>query len=342
MITQNRIQHVVPTKFPATMNRTKNDRPIAEKPHNPGQRKMKSPNTRSLKQKDLLALLDLCRRSLPLDLFSKTLLRRNLFDGPDFDPDLNLIAEIDNRLVGVIAGRQITIDDQKAGWLKLWAVDPDHQNQTIGTTLLNQWENAVRQKNAQRIITLAAPGYFWPGVDVRYTPAMCILESRGYAADRWIVNMQVDLNHHSDTDSAPREAERRSAGYDFVRLSPGTLDKTLTFIRTHFSETWAHECRQALDNTPASAFIALHAERVVGFAVYDAVMFAGCFGPMGTDPAERGKGIGQILLEKCLRDMKEKGYPRCEIVWIGPMGFYSKAANATVYRLFRNYAKEIA
>jgi predicted N-acetyltransferase YhbS len=83
-------------------------------------------------------------------------------------------------------------------------------------------------------------------------------------------------------------------------------------------------------------------ERVVGFAAYDVVMFPGCFGPMGTDPAERGQGIGQFLLKKCLQDMRAKGYARCEIVWIRPMAFYSKTVNAVVCRQFRNYAKDLS
>jgi predicted GNAT family acetyltransferase len=62
---------------------------------------------------------------------------------------------------------------------------------------------------------------------------------------------------------------------------------------------------------------------------------------MGTSEEARGKGIGAILLKRCLKDIKESGLDQSIIPWVGPIGFYYEKVGAEVSRVFWNYSKEI-
>ena len=112
---------------------------------------------------------------------------------------------------------------------------------------------------------------------------------------------------------------RRAAAYDKAAI--------LHWIGQNFSTQWASEADVAFFRQPISCFLALHQERVVGFACYEATC-RGYFGPSGVLEAYRGQGLGTRLLLECLRSMKEMGYAYAIIGGVGPKEFYAKAVGA--------------
>ena len=62
---------------------------------------------------------------------------------------------------------------------------------------------------------------------------------------------------------------------------------------------------------------------------------------MGTSIKSRGKGVGAVLLKRCLQDLKNLGFKKAVIPWVGPIPFYSKFANAHVSRVFWRYEKHM-
>ena len=68
----------------------------------------------------------------------------------------------------------------------------------------------------------------------------------------------------------------------------------------------------------------------------------GWFGPMGTHPDLRGMGIGEILLKRCLQDMKEEGLEYSTIPWVAPIAFYSHYCYAMIERVFWRFEKSLA
>jgi ribosomal protein S18 acetylase RimI-like enzyme len=112
---------------------------------------------------------------------------------------------------------------------------------------------------------------------------------------------------------------RRAAAYDKPVI--------LHWLSQHFSMQWAGEADVAFSRQPISCFIALHQERLVGFACYEATC-RGYFGPGGVLEAHRGQGLGTRLLLECLRSMKEIGYAYAIIGGVGPKEFYVKAVGA--------------
>lgn len=151
--------------------------------------------------------------------------------------------------------------------------------------------------------------------------------------------MTVDLNAQT-FDTAADEQRLAREGFAFHRSDSTSLPAISAFVGRHW-QPWCDEIALTMANNPVSMFHATRNGEVMAFAAYDAVMFRGTFGPMGTDPSLRGKGIGDVLLKKCFRDMKDFNYPRAEIAWVGPVGFYAKRIGATIHRVFRVYGKEL-
>ena len=63
---------------------------------------------------------------------------------------------------------------------------------------------------------------------------------------------------------------------------------------------------------------------------------------MGTAPELRGKGLGRVLLLRCLRDLRDLGYREAQIGWVGPLDFYARHCGAQVSRVFWMLRKELS
>jgi len=133
-----------------------------------------------------------------------------------------------------------------------------------------------------------------------------------------LVRLYALPNHHKPLKGG--YVVRRAAAYDKSVI--------LQWISQHFSTQWASEADVTFFHQPISCFIALHQDRVVGFACYEATC-RGYFGPGGVLEVHRGRGLGTILLLECLRSMKEMGYAYAIIGGVGPKEFYAKAVGAT-------------
>ncbi|TXE11066.1 GNAT family N-acetyltransferase [Algoriphagus aquimarinus] len=99
------------------------------------------------------------------------------------------------------------------------------------------------------------------------------------------------------------------------------------WVLEHFGEYWQSEVEVAFSRQPVACWLAQRGNDILGFACYESSA-RNFFGPTGTLEAERGKGIGKILLIKSLESMKEMGYAYAIIGGVGPAEFYEKAVNA--------------
>lgn len=101
------------------------------------------------------------------------------------------------------------------------------------------------------------------------------------------------------------------------------------WVRKNFSSAWASECEVAFTNHPVSCYISIEDGNVTGFACYDATC-RNFFGPTGVGIEARGKGIGTVLLLKCLYAMEAEGYGYAIIGGAGPKDFYARSVGAIV------------
>jgi mycothiol synthase len=294
---------------------------------------------RPLTPADLPALAELCRRGLR-DTVTPAVLERLLLAEPGLRPELQLGLWNGPRLIGAALGSLRDTAGGRAGGPRLLLVEPELRLRGFGSGLLAELERRLVATGAAELrVGGLPPNYLWPGLDPCDTAALCMLERRGYARTRDAVNMEVDLIARP-TWWTPDDAARLPAGWAIRRGEARDREPLAAWVRAQFGELWVWEAHAALDQRPAAVFLAERAGQIGGFACHSVSGLPGAFGPTGTDEALRGAGLGKALLLRCLADLRERGYQRVEIGWVGPVAFYSRVVGATINRVFWLFTKK--
>lgn len=263
-------------------------------------------------------------------------MQKRIFDDPDHIPDHGFLLRDKGKTIGFMVG----VSRGNEAWLKLFAVDREHRRSGVGSMMLEEIETLFRSAGAERVRILnSSPYYFMPGLDPRYTEAFCFLQSRGYNPERYVHNMEVDLAAH-EFETSLVESQLTRKGFKIRRLKHEEEQTFYEWMLGTWSQNWTTEACNSLKNTPVTTFITLDVDdNICGFATYDVTMFRGGFGPTGVEERLRGLGIGKVLFLRCLQDMKTRGYPRCEIGWVGPISFYAHTAGARICATFMQGSK---
>ncbi|MEO3779090.1 GNAT family N-acetyltransferase [Micromonospora sp. B11E3] len=248
-------------------------------------------------------------------------------------------AELVGVLIGSLAAREPAV-----GHVDLVAVAPEQRRRGVGRALLARAERVLAERGAVEVLLAGNPPYYaWPGIDVRYTPAICAALALGYTQDRTALNMTADLSY--DGSPALRTTEpavRRLAdrGVAVRRAEPADLPALAAFARSTFGGAWDGELAGSVGRPGAGAHLAERDGRIIGFAAYGSSRPT-WFGPMGTAPEAEGSGIGGVLLRRCLRDQRDEGAESAQIGWVGPVSFYSGSVGARIGRVFFLYRKPV-
>ncbi len=296
---------------------------------------------RELDETELPALLALCQNTLQYDPFSLAFLRRRVLEEPNHEPCYQLCAWDGDRLVGALLGGTRQTESGRAAWVRLLAVEPSYRRQGLASQMIEELEQRLRIDGLTRLrVANSTPSYFWPGLDLRYTPALCFFLHHGFQRDGDAVNMQVELDAH-DWDTATQEARLAEEGVTIRRLRPDDRAAFSSWLEQQWNPVWQYEGLSSLENDPVSTFIATSQDRICAFASYNAAALEGGFGPTGTEPALRGRGIGRVLFFHCMQDLRELGYRTAEVCWVGPIPFYARIAGAWINRTFWSMEKEL-
>ncbi|NOX88071.1 MAG: GNAT family N-acetyltransferase [Calditrichaeota bacterium] len=294
---------------------------------------------RVFKERDIPELVSLCNNHMEFDRLSETLFREKVLEDPAYNPELVLVYENDNRITGFIDGVAREIHGEKIGYVKLMVVDRNFRRKGIGTKLYKTLEERLRALGMRKMRIYDVPfNYFMPGIDPRYTPALAFFEVHGFKRFADTANMVVDLENQV-FDTSEEEKDFYVKGIEIRRADYDDRDELMDFIEEYFT-LWRYEVLRAYNSIPVSIHIALHEGKIKAFSAHNVNnLGTGWFGPMGTHPDLQGKGIGSVLLKRCLQDMKEWGLKKSIIPWVGPIRFYSRYANAVVERVFWRYEK---
>jgi GNAT superfamily N-acetyltransferase len=219
-------------------------------------------------------------------------------------------------LVGVIAA---------AGrWIKLLAVDERHRRQGIATALLDR---IAALAGAGPLRVMDHPGnYLSPGIDGRYTAGRAFFAARGFRERGFVENIRAPLADPLRLIDV--------TGYQLRRVQETDRARLLDWIARKFAPVWALEVARAAKGPRRAVHAAWQHDEPVAFAAADGNnQGLGWFGPAGTDPAHRGRRLGEALLVRCLEDVR--GLPEAGVIaWIGPKAFYAKTVGAVDDRRF--------
>ena len=295
-----------------------------------------SPRIRLAHEDDLPALYELAHGTLAHDTFSPDLLAEKLFKErrPEQFRWQVHIAEAQGKAIGLM--QSVTRPAAHKAWIGLFAVAPGFRRRGIARTLFQEAREQWPEETAE-VEALAIPGnYFAPGLDPRYTEALCFLERLGFERFKDCVNLIADLSQRFDTTAD----EKRLAGESIhVRRADRGDDALLdAFFAEQFGEDWRFEVGLTMENDPPTLHLAMQNDRIIAFSAHSTQNREwGFFGPMGTTPAARGKGLGRVLLWRCLNDMFDAGHRTSVIPWVGPIAFYQQWAGCRVDRVFWRY-----
>ena len=240
-------------------------------------------------------------------------------------------------LVGVasVAGNRI----------RVLAVDPTARGRGAGSALLAACQAAARDAGEATLRTLDQPGnYLAPGIDERNALAIGWLERRGWRRlGEPRTNVLIDVRRNPRV-SAERAAELAAtagrAGYEIRRARAGE-QTLLDAVAAEFGGAWPFELGRALTCDPPGVHVALQGGACCAFAAHDGNNRGlGWFGPTGTWPAHRGRGLGEALLLACLVDVAAT-HAQCEVAWIGPRPFYERVAGIAGERRFVVLTREL-
>ena len=252
-------------------------------------------------------------------------------------------------LLGVLA--------QAGRWIKLLAVLPAARRQGVATALVEAARGFAAGVAPGKPLRVGdhAGNYLSPGLDERYEAGAAFLRARGFAEVGRNLNLLVPLTENplvSEERAASLGRRAGAGGYTLVRAGAAEVPALLEMIEREFSWWWAYEVRRALgpglggdaaDHTPelpegSAVHVALDGTGApAGFAAHDGNNRGlGWFGPMGTLPAHRGRGLGEALVLDCLADVSERPDGGV-IAWVGPEAFYARTCGAVPDRRFVVY-----
>ena len=290
----------------------------------------------------LPGLVAFWNRNVVHDPITENLLYEKTFGDPDFDSEMTLIAIEDGKILSFMQGliRQIDLNLRR-GYIKLFATDEIKRRQGLATMLLKKIEATMKSQAVQTLRLLDSnPNYFQPGIDPRYTEAIAFAERNGFKRFADTSNLEVDLQNQ-EFDTSSEEKQLANEKIFIRRASQADWQLVEKLITQHF-KAWLTEIKTTYQNDPISLHIAEYKGQIEAFSAYDSNnLNTGWFGPMGTNPVLRGKGIGGILLKRCLHDMKKQGHKVSIFPWVGPIPFYLHYANAKLTRVFWRYEKEL-
>ena len=241
-------------------------------------------------------------------------------------------------------------DLQCPAGVKLFAVASEWRQRRVATRLFDELEVQLRDTGAGHAVAMAAGNNrLTQGLDVRYTAALCFLAARGYERTGVTQDMVVDLER---TDLETVEGGGRcgrhtvSAG-DGRGTGPGYtrgVARELAYPApgAHLGRRWAYLATLGLGRPPAAVQVAEEAASgaFLGFGATHVARW-GVLGPMGVAERARGRGVGAVLLKRCLRDLRADGFEQGEIYSVGPIAFYAKTVQAVVSRVLYQFAKRL-
>lgn len=298
-------------------------------------------NTYTIKKDDLSGIVEFLNRNLDYDKVTLEFIELKVYNDPNFDPELCLLEKNEkNEIISLMFGAVGEFKGNKVGWLKMFVTDKKYRRQGIAKKNLVELENRFRIRQVKEIQALGdVPGYFLPGIDPRYTEAVVFLSNHGYEKTTERVNMETDVSElELSTDVEDKNLKEHQI--QVCRARKSDQEDVLNWLSGIFP-TWKYEAKNAFSKDPCRMFIARNLNgNIAGFSCY-CTTAPDWFGPIGVDKEYRKHGLGNILLKKCLSEMKQAGYHKIVIPWTDAYRFYLQSCNAYISRIFWVMNKKI-
>ena len=274
----------------------------------------------------------------------------------NFDPEGMRLAFDGERLIGCVyairrlvplSGADLEPDN---GWIPFFFVDPAYRRAGVGTRLMQDAVEFLKRQGRKNVFFASyAPNYIVPGIDEASYPAgYQFLLAHGFrtlyspvAMDRSLVDFRIP------DEILELKKAREAEGYTFTQARDSDLYEVIQFANRKFNPDWGRAIREGiLQGLPLERIlIARYQGTMVGFCLYGG--YEGVperFGPFGVDPDRQGQGLGKLLLNLCLHQMRAESLHSAWFLWTGEKtsaGYLYKKTGFHITRSFHVMKKQI-
>lgn len=308
---------------------------------------------RPYRNADLSDLIPLWNKNLYHDVMTEQRFLDRVVLDDNFDANLARIAEFEGSIVGFCLGMKRSYPyltrglEPERGWIVALFVEEQYRRRGIGGRLVNEVEQALAARGAAEV-TLGAysPGYFMPGIDLSYEGASAFFSALGYDDRGEAVSMARDLFDFTMPETTVvRLRALRAEGVRIESFSKRHLDATLSFLAREFGAGWLNNVRDALRAHEAeeTTLIALtQDDEVIGFCTRKIDGNEERFGPIGVRGDLRSRGLGGVLLDCQMLEMKKHGINCLYFLWTSgdAIRFYARHG-FKAYRTYRMSRKTL-
>lgn len=233
------------------------------------------------------------------------------------------------------------------GWVDFIAVDPAHQRQGHGSTLLNWAISWLKDHGCEKVWLGAGIRTFMPGYPANMGDDTFFTRRGFVTSDRLCWDVACDLSTAAASSFAIPAAASQAI---ICPLTPAEIPDLLAFFRREFPGRWRNEFEQFIADggRPSDYTILRLAGEVHGFCqltfedstrpleryhMQSLPRPWGQLGAIGVSAGVRGQQLGRAMLAGGLTRLRETGVRGCVIDWTDLTDFYAKFN----FKLFRRY-----
>ena len=193
--------------------------------------------------------------NMEFDSIDESILSEKLEGDPNWDQQKALICLTDEKILGFLQGVVRDIKGTRYGYIKLMAVDESYRRKGVARALYTLLESKLLKEGVDRVRIYDVPmNYFMPGIDPRYTEAVCFALRMGFQRFGDTSNLLVDLNV-SEWDTRAEELQLKSESIEISRCRKNEQELVLDFVQKDWA-LWVYEVKSAFLDDPPSIHIA--------------------------------------------------------------------------------------
>lgn len=304
-------------------------------------------------QKYLQQIIEGWNQTLIYDPISNDRFIDSILLDENFNPELALVAILDNQVVGFLLGMKRQVPylsrglEESRAWISMMYVLKEYQRHGIGQTLLDEGTKRFKELGTKEITLCAySPNYFTPGIDYRYQSAISFFEKNNYLQGDDAVSMQRDLwDYVIPQEELVRIEELKKENILFIPYHDDYREKTLNFLTAEFDGGWKRNVLLAMQQKIAeeTIILCLEEDEVIGFCMRKIDGHDSRFGPIGIMTSKRNKHLGSTLMSVMMNDMKQRGIYYLYFLWThgSAIRFYNRLG-LSIYRTYRLLRKEVS